>query len=151
MTIEIKKDTLEVGFIENLLVFSRAEKESGAANIVNETRNALSMVVKGGDKGVGEKLPVREGSDPEMVFDVSGSFFEVERGQGETDGDALALDMPDADGPFQIDDLITRMTQPRPKLRPAERRVADVVLNDIEAAMKIVAGTARSMGFTVEG
>ena len=63
MTIEVKKDTLEVGFIENLLVFSSAEKESGAANIVDETRNALGVVVQGGDKGVGEKLLVTEGGE----------------------------------------------------------------------------------------
>ena len=56
MTIEVKEDALEVGFIKNLFVFSSAEEESGAANIVDETRNALGMVVKGGDKGVGEKL-----------------------------------------------------------------------------------------------
>ena len=48
----------------------------------------------------------------------------------------LAIDVSDADGPLQIDDLITRMTQTRPKLRPAERRVADVVLNDVEAAVR---------------
>ena len=48
----------------------------------------------------------------------------------------LAIDVSDADGPLQIDDLITRMTQTRPKLRPAERRVADVVLGDIEAAVR---------------
>ncbi len=63
MTIEVKKDTLEVGFIENLLVFSGAEKESGAANIVDETGNTFGVVVKGGDKGVGEKLAVVEGGD----------------------------------------------------------------------------------------
>ena len=63
MTIEIKKDTLEVGFIENLLVFSGAEKESGAANVVDEPGNALGVVVKGSDKGVGKKLAVVEGGD----------------------------------------------------------------------------------------
>lgn len=33
----------------------------------------------------------------------------------------------------------------------AETKMPDLNANDIEAAMKIVAGTARSMGFTVEG
>ena len=33
----------------------------------------------------------------------------------------------------------------------AEIKMPDLNANDIEAAMKIVAGTARSMGFTVEG
>ena len=84
LTIEIKKDTLEVGFVEGLFVFSSAEKESSAANVVNETRNALGVVVKGGNKGVGKKLwcPIgrTEGSDPELVFDVRGGFFEVEGG-----------------------------------------------------------------------
>ena len=56
LAIEIKKNALEVGFIENLFVFSSAEKERGAANVVDETGNALGMVVKGGDKGVRKKL-----------------------------------------------------------------------------------------------
>ena len=56
LAIEIKKDALEVGFIEDLFVFSGTEKESGAANVVDETGNALGVVVKGGDKGVGKKL-----------------------------------------------------------------------------------------------
>ncbi len=89
LSIEIKKDALEVGFVENLLVFGSAKKESGAANIVDKTGNALGVVVKGGDKGVGEKLAVRKGSDPEMVFDVRGGFFEVEGRKGVTDSDAL--------------------------------------------------------------
>ena len=33
----------------------------------------------------------------------------------------------------------------------AETKMADLNANDIEAAMKIVEGTARSMGITVEG
>ncbi len=37
---------------------------------------------------------------------------------------------------LQIDDLITRLTQLRPDLRPAEKRVADVVLRDIESAIR---------------
>ncbi len=93
MPIEVKENALEVGFVKDLLVFSSAEKKSGAANIVNETRNALGVVVKGSNKGVGEKLPRpigrAKGSDPEMVFDVRGGFFEVEGGQRVTDGDAL--------------------------------------------------------------
>ena len=63
MIIEVKDDTLEVGFVENLLVLSRAEKESGPANIVDEARNALGVIVKGGDKGVGKKLAVVEGGE----------------------------------------------------------------------------------------
>ena len=38
------------------------------------------------------------------------------------------------------------------KLREiAERKMADLNANDVEAAMKIIAGTARSMGITVSG
>lgn len=48
----------------------------------------------------------------------------------------LAIDVSDTDGPLQIDDLITRMTQLLSKLRPAEKRVAEAVLNDIEAAVR---------------
>ena len=32
----------------------------------------------------------------------------------------------------------------------AEQKQADLNANDVEAAMKIIAGTARSMGITVE-
>lgn len=48
----------------------------------------------------------------------------------------LATGVSDTDGPIQIDDLITRMTQLLSKLRPAEKRVAEVVLNDVEAAVR---------------
>lgn len=40
------------------------------------------------------------------------------------------------DRPVQIDDLITRMRALRSGLRPAEKRVADVVLKDIESAVR---------------
>jgi hypothetical protein len=63
LSIEIKEDTFEVGFVEDLFVFSCAEEESGAANIVDETGNALGVVVKESDKGVGEKLVVAEGGE----------------------------------------------------------------------------------------
>ncbi|HEY8374325.1 MAG TPA: 50S ribosomal protein L11 [Pseudonocardiaceae bacterium] len=33
----------------------------------------------------------------------------------------------------------------------AQQKMADLNANDVEAAMKIIAGTARSMGITVEG
>jgi large subunit ribosomal protein L11 len=33
----------------------------------------------------------------------------------------------------------------------AEAKIKDLNANDVEAAMKIVAGTARSMGIVVEG
>jgi len=40
----------------------------------------------------------------------------------------------------------------REKLRAiAEQKMPDLTAKDIEAAMKIIAGTARSMGVTVEG
>lgn len=56
--------------------------------------------------------------------------------QPDLESDGLMAEVPEASGPFQIDDLITRMTQTRSRLRPAERRVADVVLEDIEAAVR---------------
>jgi large subunit ribosomal protein L11 len=40
---------------------------------------------------------------------------------------------------------------PKDKLREiAEKKMADLNANDVEAAMKIIAGTARSMGVTIE-
>ncbi len=88
MTIEIKEDPLEVDFIKDLLVFSSTEEESGAANVVDQPRHTLDVVMQGGDKSIREKLLV-EVNDPELMFDVSGSFFEVKWEQGETDGDTL--------------------------------------------------------------
>lgn len=49
---------------------------------------------------------------------------------------SVADDGADNDDRLQIDDLITRLTQLRPDLRPAEKRVADVVLKDIESAIR---------------
>ena len=41
---------------------------------------------------------------------------------------------------------------PRAKLREiAEKKMTDLNANDVEHAMKIIAGTARSMGVTIEG
>ena len=37
------------------------------------------------------------------------------------------------------------------EFEPAEAKQPDLNANDIEAASKIIAGTARSMGITVEG
>ncbi len=88
MTIEVKEDALEVGFVEDLLVFTGAEKESSPANIVNETRHTLGVVMKVGHKRVCEKLVVVAGQ-AEMMFDVSGSFLKVKWGEGVADGDAL--------------------------------------------------------------
>lgn len=48
----------------------------------------------------------------------------------------VVAEMPETDFPPQFDNLISRVTQARSKLRPAERRVADVVLGDIEAAVR---------------
>ncbi len=48
--------------------------------------------------------------------------------------DAIAV--ADDDDRLHVDDLITRLTQLRPDLRPAEKRVADVVLKDIESAIR---------------
>jgi large subunit ribosomal protein L11 len=36
-------------------------------------------------------------------------------------------------------------------LKIAETKMSDLNANDVEAAAKIIAGTARSMGITVEG
>ncbi len=88
LTIEIKEDPLEVDFIKDLLIFSRPEEESGAANVVDQPRDPLDVVVQCSDKSIRKKLLV-EVNDLEMMFDVSGSFGQVERGQGKTDGDAL--------------------------------------------------------------
>ncbi len=88
LTIEVKEDTLEVGFVEDLLVFSGPEEESSPANIVNETRNALGVKMEVGHKRVCEKLVVVVGQ-AEMMFDISGRFLKVERGKGVANGDAL--------------------------------------------------------------
>ena len=49
---------------------------------------------------------------------------------------SVAADIVDENGRLQVDDLITRLTQLRPDLRPAEKRVADVVLKDVESAIR---------------
>ncbi len=52
LTIEVKENALEVGFVEDLLVFSSAEEESSATNIVNEPRNTLGVVMEVGYKRI---------------------------------------------------------------------------------------------------
>lgn len=49
-----------------------------------------------------------------------------------------------------LKDKVGKITEA--KLREiAERKMADLNANDVEAAMKIIAGTARSMGIKIEG
>ncbi len=45
---------------------------------------------------------------------------------------------------------VGKLTQDQVKII-AEQKMVDLNANDIEAAMKIIAGTARSMGVTIEG
>ncbi len=49
---------------------------------------------------------------------------------------SAAVDVADDNGRLEFDDLISRLTRSRRELRPAEKRVADVVLKDIESAIR---------------
>jgi hypothetical protein len=88
LTIKIEEDTLEVGFVEDLFVFSDAEEKSGAANIVDETGDTFGVVMEVGHKGIREEL-LGEAGQTKLVFDVSGGFGQVEGRQKIADGDAL--------------------------------------------------------------
>ncbi len=45
-------------------------------------------------------------------------------------------DAPDGETRLPVDDLISRLIEARPTLRPAEKRVAEVVLQDVESAIR---------------
>jgi hypothetical protein len=71
-----------------LLVFSGAEEESGAAEVIDEPGDALGVVIESGEEGIGEELVV-VADEAEMMFDVAGGLLEVEGREGVADGDAL--------------------------------------------------------------
>ncbi len=85
---EVKEDTLEISFIKDLFVFSDPKQEGSAANIVDEARQTLGVVVKSSDKSIRKELVVVVGQ-AKLMLDVSSGFFEVERRQSEADGKAL--------------------------------------------------------------
>jgi hypothetical protein len=97
LDIEIADDALEVGLIEDLFAFGDTEEESTAAEIVDPASDALylsyrtsafGVIVDATDKTIAKDLSLGTG-DPEMVFDVASSFFEIEGREVETNGDAL--------------------------------------------------------------
>ena len=71
-----------------MFVFGGAEEESGATDIVDLAGDAFGVVIETGDETVGEKL-VLSVSETELMFDISGGFLEVERGEVIANGDAL--------------------------------------------------------------
>jgi hypothetical protein len=71
-----------------LLVLGGTQKESIAAKVVDLASDALGVVVGGSGEAVTEELAL-EASDAELVFDVSGGFFEIERLKVKANGDAL--------------------------------------------------------------
>ncbi len=101
MPLEVKENAFEVSFVEELLVFSSAEEERGAADIVDQAGDALSVMVKGGDERIGEELVWKTG-EMEVMFDISGGFFKVERGEGITDGDALIESLVGGEAEFSV-------------------------------------------------
>jgi hypothetical protein len=88
LTIEVKQDPLEVGFVEDFLVFGGAQEQGGSTEIVDVAGNAFGVIKESGDKGVAEELALKTG-DPEMMLDIGGGFFEIEGPEVITDGQAL--------------------------------------------------------------
>lgn len=88
LDIEITEDALEVGYVEDLFAFGDTEEESAAAEIVDAAGDAFGVIVDAADKAVAKDLSLGPG-DAEMMFDVASGLFEIERGEVETNGDAL--------------------------------------------------------------
>lgn len=88
MTVQIQENAFEVGFIEDLFVFSKAQQQGRATDIVDLAGDAFGVVKETSRETVTEELALIA-SDPEMVFDVSGGFFQVEGGELIADGDPL--------------------------------------------------------------
>jgi hypothetical protein len=86
--VKVKENTFEVGFIEDILVFSSAEKEGGATDIVDVTSDTFGVVKEVGDEAIAEELMLIAG-DAEVVLDVGRGFFKVEGRELVTDSEAL--------------------------------------------------------------
>ena len=88
LTVLIVDDPFEVGFIEDLFVFSCAQQESTATDIVDPAGDTLGVVIDTGEEAIAEDLVLRA-SDAQMMFDVGDGLLEVKGAEVVTDGDAL--------------------------------------------------------------
>ena len=99
MTIKVKKDAFEVGFIKDFLALGGAEEQGGATNIVDVTGAAFGVVKEVGDETVAKELTLIAGH-AQMVFDVGGGFLKVERGELIPNGEALVEGEVRGEGEF---------------------------------------------------
>ena len=74
--------------VKDLFLFNGAEKERGAADIVDQARRPFGVMMQVGHEIIGEELALRAG-DAEVMFDISGGFFKVKRRQSIAQGEAL--------------------------------------------------------------
>ena len=85
---KIQKDTFEIGLVKDLFLFSSAQQESTAANVVDLAGDTFGVIVNSAHKAVAEERALAV-SDAEVVFDVPGCFLQVEGFEMVADGDAL--------------------------------------------------------------
>ena len=81
-------DSFEVSFIEDFFVFSSAQQESTATDIVDLAGDTLGVVIDAGDKAIAKDLVLRA-SDVQVVLDVGDGLLEVKGAKLVTDGDTL--------------------------------------------------------------
>jgi len=88
LTVLIVDDAFEVGFIEDLFVFSGAEQEGTATDVVDLAGDAFGVVIDTGEEAIAKDLVVRA-SDPQVVLDVGDGFQKIKGLELVADGDAL--------------------------------------------------------------
>jgi hypothetical protein len=87
-TFEVEEHPFEISLIKDLFLLGGAEEESAATKVVDLAGDALGLIVDPADETVAEELAL-EPSDAQVVLDVPGSLFEVERAEVVTDSDTL--------------------------------------------------------------
>ena len=88
LTILIVDDPFEISFVEDFFVFSDAQQESAATNIVDLAGDPLGVIIDAGDKTIAKDLVLR-GGNAQMMFDVGDGFLEVKGAELVADGNTL--------------------------------------------------------------
>jgi uncharacterized protein YciU (UPF0263 family) len=101
LAFKVKEGAFEVALVKDLFFFNGAKEERGAANIVDEARDAFGVMVQAGHEVVGEELVLVAG-DAEVMFNISGGFGKVKGRQGVAEGNALIEGLVGSEAQFSV-------------------------------------------------
>jgi hypothetical protein len=62
LTFEIKNDAFEIGFVQDLLAFGRAEEQSTATEVIDLASNALGVVIDARQERIAKDLALVTGN-----------------------------------------------------------------------------------------